>query len=54
MFFASLNTTYIIKKLISYAAVHTKCSKKFLLLGSFYSLNEYYEWNKRDDLGSCK
>jgi hypothetical protein len=28
--------------------------KKFLLLGSFYSLNEYYEWNKRDDLGSYK
>jgi hypothetical protein len=28
--------------------------RKFLLLGSFYSLNEYYEWNKRDDLGSCK
>jgi hypothetical protein len=26
--------------------------KKFLLLGSFYSLNEYYEWNVRDDLGS--
>jgi hypothetical protein len=30
--------------------------KKFLLLllGSFYSLNEYYEWNKRNDLGSYK
>jgi hypothetical protein len=28
--------------------------KKLLLLGSFYSLNEYYEWNKRDDLGSYK
>jgi hypothetical protein len=28
--------------------------KKFLLLGSFYSLKEYYEWNKRDDLGSYK
>jgi hypothetical protein len=29
--------------------------KQFLLLlGSFYSLNEYYEWNKRDDLGSYK
>jgi hypothetical protein len=28
--------------------------KKFLLLGSFYSLNEYYEWNMRDDLGSYK
>jgi hypothetical protein len=28
--------------------------KKFLLLGSFYSLNEYYEWNKRDNLGSYK
>jgi hypothetical protein len=28
--------------------------KEFLLLGSFYSLNEYYEWNKRDDLGSYK
>jgi hypothetical protein len=27
---------------------------KFLLLGSFNSLNEYYEWNKRDDLGSYK
>jgi hypothetical protein len=26
--------------------------KNFLLLGSFYSLNEYYEWNRRDDLGS--
>jgi hypothetical protein len=23
-------------------------------LGSFYSLNEYYEWNMRDDLGSYK
>jgi hypothetical protein len=28
--------------------------KQFLLLGSFYSLNEYYEWNKTDDLGSYK
>jgi N-acetylglucosamine kinase-like BadF-type ATPase len=28
--------------------------KTFLLLGSFYSLNEYYEWNMRDDLGSYK
>jgi hypothetical protein len=28
--------------------------KKFLLLGSFYSINEYYEWNIRDDLGSYK
>jgi hypothetical protein len=28
--------------------------EKFLLLGSFYSLNEYYEWNKRDDLGAYK
>jgi hypothetical protein len=28
--------------------------KKFLLLGSFYSLNEYYEWNMRDDLGFYK
>jgi hypothetical protein len=28
--------------------------KKFLLLGSFYSLNEYYEWNMKDDLGSYK
>jgi hypothetical protein len=26
--------------------------KKFLLLGSFYSLNEYYGWNMRDGLGS--
>jgi hypothetical protein len=29
-------------------------SKKFLLLRSFYSLNEYYEWNMRDDLVSYK
>jgi hypothetical protein len=26
--------------------------KRFLLLGSFYSQNEYYEYNMRDDLGS--
>jgi N-acetylglucosamine kinase-like BadF-type ATPase len=31
-----------------------QAQKKFLLLGSFYSLNEYYEWNMRDDLGSYK
>jgi hypothetical protein len=23
--------------------------KKFLQVGSFYSLDEYYEWKKRDD-----
>jgi hypothetical protein len=28
--------------------------KKFLLLGLFYSLIEYYEWNMRDDLDSYK
>jgi hypothetical protein len=28
--------------------------KIFLLLGSFHSLNEYYEWNMRDDLSSFK
>jgi hypothetical protein len=26
--------------------------KRFLLAGSFYSLNEYYKWNARGDLGS--
>jgi hypothetical protein len=28
--------------------------KRFLLTGSFYSLNEYYEWNTRGDLDSYK
>jgi hypothetical protein len=28
--------------------------KKFLFAGSFYPLNEYYETNMRDDLGSYK
>ena len=26
--------------------------KKFLLVGSFYSCNEYFEWNLRKDLGT--
>jgi len=26
--------------------------KKFLLLGSFYTLNEYYNWNPMSDLGT--
>jgi hypothetical protein len=28
--------------------------KRFLLTGSFYSLNEYYEWNTRGELDSYK
>jgi hypothetical protein len=26
--------------------------KKFLLVGSFYSLDEYFEWRTRDDPGT--
>jgi hypothetical protein len=26
--------------------------KKFLLMGSFYSLDEYFDWNSRSDLGT--
>jgi len=26
--------------------------KKFLLLGSFYTLDEYYDWNSMSDLGT--
>jgi len=26
--------------------------KKFLLLGSFYTLDEYYDWNPMSDLGA--
>jgi hypothetical protein len=28
--------------------------RSFLLVGSFYSLDEYFGWNARDDLGSYK
>jgi hypothetical protein len=28
--------------------------KKFLLMGSFYSLGEYFDWRTKDNLGSYK
>jgi hypothetical protein len=28
--------------------------KKFLLVGSFYSLNEFFEWKTKSELGSYK
>jgi hypothetical protein len=45
-----------IRNLSSYVTNFKQALKKFLLLllGSFYSLNEYYKWNMRDDLGSYK
>jgi hypothetical protein len=44
------NLPQSIKDLSSDVINFKQTLKKFLLLGSFYSLNEYYEWNKRDDL----
>jgi hypothetical protein len=41
-----------IKNLSSVVIKFKLALKRFLLAGSFYSLNEYYEWNTRGELGS--
>jgi hypothetical protein len=46
------NLPYGIKKLSSDVIKFKLALKRFLLDGSFYSLNEYYEWNTRGDLDS--
>jgi hypothetical protein len=33
---------------------HTATIKKFLQVGSFYSLEEYYKWKTRDDCASYR
>jgi hypothetical protein len=48
------NLSQNIRDLLSDVINFKQALKTFPLLGSFYSLNEYYEWNKRDDLGSYK
>jgi hypothetical protein len=43
------------KKILSNDVTTFKYSlTKFLLVGSFYSLGEYFEWKTRDDLNSYK
>jgi hypothetical protein len=48
------NLPYGIKNLSIDVIKFKLALKMFLLAGTFYSLNEYYEWNTRGDLGSYK
>jgi hypothetical protein len=46
------NLPYGINNLLSDVIKFKLALKRFLLASSFYSLNEYYEWNTKGDLGS--
>jgi hypothetical protein len=48
------NLPYGIRNLTSDVIKFKLALKRFLLASSFYSLNEYYEWNIRGDLGFYK
>jgi hypothetical protein len=48
------NLPYGIRNLSSVVLTFKLALKRFLLSGSFYSLNEYYKWNNKGDLGFYK
>jgi hypothetical protein len=48
------NLPYTIKILSNCVNTFKYSLKKFLHVGSFYSLGEYFEWKTRDDLSSYK
>jgi hypothetical protein len=43
-----------IKNLSNYVNKFKHALKIFFLVGSSYSLGEYFEWKRRDELGSYK
>jgi hypothetical protein len=48
------NLPYSIRTLSSDVIKFKLALKRFLFADSFYSLNEYYDWNNRGDLGFYK